>query len=50
MLVFQLSLVCRFWGFFNSYMGNYSVCYLLLIRTVIIIAKSIVINLVQVGK
>lgn len=31
-------------------MGNGSMCYLLLIRTAIIIAKSIVINLVQVSK
>lgn len=52
--VFQLSLVFRFGGgfgvFFNSCMGNYSMCYLLLIRTAVIIAKSIVINLVQVSK
>lgn len=31
-------------------MGNYRMCYLLLIRTVVIIAESIVINLVQVSK
>lgn len=49
-LVFQLSLVCRSGVLFNSCMGNYSMCYLLLIRTVIITAKSIVINLVQVSK
>lgn len=38
------------WFFFKSCMGNYSMCYLLLIRTATIIAKSIVINLVQVSK
>lgn len=55
LLVFQLSLVCRFavavvLGFFNSCMDNYSMCYLLWIRTTIITEKSIAINLVQVSK
>lgn len=37
-------------GFFNSCLDNYSMCYLLWIRTTIITEKSVVINLVQVSK
>lgn len=58
MLVFQVSLVygffccccCSLFCFLNSWMDNYSMCYLLWIRTTIITEKSIVINLVQVSK